>query len=240
MKSTWFGTSTRRLWQALILVVTAMGSGSTASLAQAQAENDPSGLCGFWPVPEVPDTQYMTSQTNQAVPEKFDRQTEWIAARASPENIKFLSNLGDIVDFGGNRKHWEIADRALSLLDGFNLDWVDWACSPWHWLPHRREPSALAASGKPCHQGHYQRIQMVSTKKQKGFLGELGSDLLGGIGLVTIGIATERLGFENAIALEERPNVASAYWLAPAIWLLILLVIVLDWAATAGFHTDLG
>ena len=81
---------------------------------------------------------------------------------------------------------------------------------------------------------------MVSTKKQKGFLGELGSDLLGGIGLVTIGVATERLGFENAIALEERPNVASAYWLAPAIWLLILLVIVLDWAATAGFHTDLG
>jgi beta-glucanase (GH16 family) len=66
----------------------------------------------------LPDTQYMTSQTNQAVPEQFDRQTEWIASRASQDNIKFVSHLGDIVDFGGNRAHWEIADRALSKLDG--------------------------------------------------------------------------------------------------------------------------
>ena len=66
----------------------------------------------------IPDTQYMTSRTNQAVPEQFDKQTEWIASRAMEDNIKFVSHLGDIVDWGPNRTQWEIADRALSQLDG--------------------------------------------------------------------------------------------------------------------------
>jgi len=66
----------------------------------------------------LPDTQYMTSRTNQAVPEQFDRQTEWIASRVAADNIKFVSHLGDIVDWGPSRTQWEIADRALSQLDG--------------------------------------------------------------------------------------------------------------------------
>lgn len=66
----------------------------------------------------LPDTQFMTVGHNGATPEQFRRQTEWIAENVEARNIRFVSHLGDIVEFGGSRVQWDVADRALGTLDG--------------------------------------------------------------------------------------------------------------------------
>ncbi|MDG2305289.1 MAG: carbohydrate-binding protein [Candidatus Binatia bacterium] len=66
----------------------------------------------------LPDTQFMTMGHNQSQAEMFYRQTEWVVEKADELNIKFVSHLGDIVEFGGAREQWEVADQALSALDG--------------------------------------------------------------------------------------------------------------------------
>ena len=66
----------------------------------------------------IPDTQYMTSYTTGQIPEMFYRQTEWIAENVEDLNIRFVSHLGDIVDLGWIDAQWNVADQAMSTLDG--------------------------------------------------------------------------------------------------------------------------
>ena len=54
----------------------------------------------------------------------FEAQTQWIAQNAAAENIKFVSQLGDLVSNGGNglvgdenQPEWDRANRAMSTLD---------------------------------------------------------------------------------------------------------------------------
>lgn len=66
----------------------------------------------------IPDTQYMTSYSTGQIPEMFYRQTEWIAANVDALNIRFVSHLGDIVDLGWIDSQWDVANRAMTTIDG--------------------------------------------------------------------------------------------------------------------------
>ena len=66
----------------------------------------------------IPDTQYMTSYSTGQIPEMFYRQTEWIAENIENLNIRFVSHLGDIVDLGWINAQWDIANQAMTTLDG--------------------------------------------------------------------------------------------------------------------------
>lgn len=63
----------------------------------------------------LPDTQYYSKQ----YPHLFMAQTEWIKTRRVRENIRFVTQIGDIVhDRGKALDQWETASRAMSVLDG--------------------------------------------------------------------------------------------------------------------------
>ena len=70
----------------------------------------------------LPDTQeYVKSD---ALNLGFEAQTSWIAEHAAERNIKFVTQVGDIVSEGGgglvgdkNQPQWDRASRAMSVLD---------------------------------------------------------------------------------------------------------------------------
>ena len=66
----------------------------------------------------IPDTQFMTVYHNQSLPEMFYRQCDWMVENAEALNIRFVSHLGDIVEFGADDNQWAIANNAMSRLDG--------------------------------------------------------------------------------------------------------------------------
>ena len=61
----------------------------------------------------LPDTQLYS----QKYPDLFFGQTAWVVRKKFEENIVFVSHVGDITQTKNNKKEWENADRALSLLD---------------------------------------------------------------------------------------------------------------------------
>ena len=63
----------------------------------------------------LPDsTDYYTS---------FTAQTDWIAANAQADNIRFVTQMGDIVENGDNLDQWNRAAAAMATLDtGVNAD----------------------------------------------------------------------------------------------------------------------
>lgn len=85
----------------------------------------------------LPDTQ----KYSEAYPEIYLAQTQWVRDHAVTNNIVFVAHLGDIVENGAygqdeNEGEWQVADEAMSLLDGHvpwgivigNHDFDDW----WH------------------------------------------------------------------------------------------------------------
>jgi hypothetical protein len=63
----------------------------------------------------LPDTQKYT----ESYPDTFCVQTDWIVKNKEKMNIKFVSQLGDIVENGGKFKNeWETASRCMGKLDG--------------------------------------------------------------------------------------------------------------------------
>lgn len=71
----------------------------------------------------LPDTQ----KYSESYPDIYMSQTRWIRDHVDSNNIVFVSHLGDIVENGAygpdeNEGEWQIADTAMSLLDG---------CVPW-------------------------------------------------------------------------------------------------------------
>jgi len=71
-----------------------------------------------WTYTVIPDTQYFTIWANGGSPEMFYDQTQWIADSAPELNTRFVSHLGDIVEFGAEDWQWEFADTAMATLDG--------------------------------------------------------------------------------------------------------------------------
>ncbi|MDG2053656.1 MAG: carbohydrate-binding protein [Phycisphaerales bacterium] len=66
----------------------------------------------------IPDTQFFTAYYNGSTPEMFYQQTQWIADNIDDLNVAFVSHLGDIVEFGWIDGQWNIANTAMSTLDG--------------------------------------------------------------------------------------------------------------------------
>jgi hypothetical protein len=68
----------------------------------------------------LPDTQHYS----RSYPDLFMAQTEWIKENRDPQNIVFVTHVGDIVnDHGKATNQWAVADKAMSILDGV----VPWA-----------------------------------------------------------------------------------------------------------------
>lgn len=61
----------------------------------------------------LPDTQKYT----ESFPDIFISQTKWVREQEDEKNIKFVIHLGDITE-NNLEKEWEVADRAMGLLDG--------------------------------------------------------------------------------------------------------------------------
>lgn len=62
----------------------------------------------------LPDTQNYAEK----FPENYVKQTEWIRARQTPDNVQFVVHLGDIVQNAMVEEEWKNADRAHQVLDG--------------------------------------------------------------------------------------------------------------------------
>ena len=61
----------------------------------------------------LPDTQNYAKQ----FPGIFYEHIDWVRDNVATENIVFVTQVGDIV-YGGGGKQWEVADAAMSRLDG--------------------------------------------------------------------------------------------------------------------------
>lgn len=69
---------------------------------------------GPFTVVMLPDTQIYS----KSHPELFFAQTRWIEANRDRENIKFVTQVGDIVnDCTKDPKQWDVADKAMAVLD---------------------------------------------------------------------------------------------------------------------------
>ncbi|PWR17613.1 FG-GAP-like repeat-containing protein [Zavarzinia compransoris] len=70
----------------------------------------------------LPDTQYYTNGPLAVMPlgspDMVKLQTQWIADHIDSENIVFVSQLGDVADSARSVKQYQIADEAMSILDG--------------------------------------------------------------------------------------------------------------------------
>ncbi len=62
----------------------------------------------------LPDTQ-MYSRNR---PDIFINQTRWIKENIDPLNIKFVIEVGDLVDTGKSVNQWNVASKSMSVLDG--------------------------------------------------------------------------------------------------------------------------
>lgn len=69
---------------------------------------------GAFAIVMLPDTQIYS----KAHPDLFYAQTRWIRANCDRENIRFVTQVGDIVnDCVKDPKQWDVADNAMAVLD---------------------------------------------------------------------------------------------------------------------------
>lgn len=69
---------------------------------------------GAFAIVMLPDTQIYS----KAHPDLFYAQTRWIKANRNRENIRFVTQVGDIVnDCVKDPKQWDVADKAMAVLD---------------------------------------------------------------------------------------------------------------------------
>ena len=72
-----------------------------------------------WTLVVLPDTQYYSCGVDCAsYPELFKDQMRWIIANQARYNIKYVVQLGDIVDSPMDTTQWTNARAALTMLDG--------------------------------------------------------------------------------------------------------------------------
>lgn len=62
----------------------------------------------------IPDTQ----EYSRGRPDIFMSQTRWIKENVDSLNIKFVIQVGDLVDSGKSATQWSVANRSMSILDG--------------------------------------------------------------------------------------------------------------------------
>lgn len=88
-----------------------------------RSANDGFGVSEPFTIVAIPDTQnYLCSicplSDNKWHPETFPGQTQWIVDNKNNKNIAFVTHLGDIVETANQLIEWELADEAMSILDG--------------------------------------------------------------------------------------------------------------------------
>ncbi len=92
----------------LTVFVTAL-SGAACIRPTAESDHRP------FTVVMLPDTQIYS----KAHPDLFFAQTQWIKANRDRENIRFVTQVGDIInDCVKDPKQWEVANKAMAVLDG--------------------------------------------------------------------------------------------------------------------------
>jgi hypothetical protein len=90
-------------------VPTSSDLGFDLSLTAAKAANpDP------FTVLMLPDTQFYS----ESRPQIYDAQINWVLANRTPQNIVFLSHVGDVVQTASKSIEWQRADAAMDRLDG--------------------------------------------------------------------------------------------------------------------------
>ncbi len=84
---------------------------SSASCVRPAAQADR----GPFTIVMLPDTQHYSRK----YPDSFIAQTSWIKQNRDKANIAFVTHIGDIVNDRNKRMdEWELADKAMSQLDG--------------------------------------------------------------------------------------------------------------------------
>ncbi len=130
-----------------VVIVTPMEgdtvTGTSASLRLAivgDALGDPTGYEATFHVRELteeddfsvvvlPDTQYYTTGPTASRPDRSTRffadQTRWVMAQREAYRIRAVIHNGDIVDDGNTVSQWNVADRAMALLEAESADLPD-------------------------------------------------------------------------------------------------------------------
>lgn len=89
--------------------------GLAVLLSGATCQRSPSQPARPFTLVMLPDTQHYSRK----YPELFLAQTQWIKENRRRENIVFVTHVGDIVNnHGDDTNQWEVADKAMSMLDG--------------------------------------------------------------------------------------------------------------------------
>lgn len=103
--------------KALVILMSAMMiTGVLTSTSPATAQSHASDENSF-KVAILPDTQKYARYKNEI----FLAQTAWLKEHAEDENIKFTSQLGDLVDRVDEDYEWKNADAAMKILDQAKL-----------------------------------------------------------------------------------------------------------------------
>ncbi|MEX2543111.1 MAG: hypothetical protein WD314_14990 [Trueperaceae bacterium] len=91
-------------------------SGDVTVEATFAAEPSPSGSAeGSFSVVVIPDTQNLIMRRENTMVTTMAR---WVVDSRDELDIRFVSQLGDVVDDGSKVSEWQRADRMLGLLDG--------------------------------------------------------------------------------------------------------------------------
>gem|GEM_PF-230335 len=88
--------------------------------ANADGEGD-----GIFSIAVVPDTQREFWNDSTML---FDKRMDWLVDQRTPQDIRFVTQTGDLVDWGGNERtdpnQFEHASRALETLDNDGLSYL--------------------------------------------------------------------------------------------------------------------
>ena len=112
-------------------VVTASVAG-TFIVVPASAAEPSEGLGSRFSIGVLPDTQfysrYSTPETGNLAQarygsEPFKAQTEWLVKNQEALNMDFATHLGDVVDQADVEGEWKVADEAMKVLDGSDLNY---------------------------------------------------------------------------------------------------------------------
>lgn len=88
----------------------------------------------------IPDTQYEVHSWSDT---RFANRTQWLIDNKANLDLRYVTSSGDVTDWGWtDRQQFDIANAALSKLDGANI--------PWLAVPGNHDSAAVCAGGGAC------------------------------------------------------------------------------------------
>lgn len=126
----------------------------------------------------IPDTQFYVYESSGAPVEVFEAQTQWVVDQREEEGIVFTTHLGDVVQSWDDPTEWDLAELAMSHLDGgmpygiavgnHDCDYprgesgLDPACIFDDWFPIERYEAESWWGGSYAWEGAYSSYQLIS------------------------------------------------------------------------------